>query len=72
MERNRRFGLQLSSEEQTALRGLAEKERLSMADTVRRLIWTAATRRGIVHPDGGGFRLPKRSDNDTSHTEAGI
>lgn len=40
--RDRRFGLVMNSQEREALRKLAEKERVSEADVLRRLVWAAA------------------------------
>jgi hypothetical protein len=42
MAKTERFGLVLSSEEKLALQRVAERERISAAAVIRRLIWKAA------------------------------
>ena len=40
--RDERFGLVLNSQEKAALLALADKERISQANVLRRLLWQAA------------------------------
>lgn len=42
MDKTERFGLVLRPDEKTALEKLAEKERISAAAVIRRLIWREA------------------------------
>ena len=60
MERSERFGLVLSSVEKKMLQRLAERERISAAVVLRRLVWTEAKRKGL---------LPM-TDNSADHREA--
>jgi hypothetical protein len=46
--RSERFGLVLTPKEKTALQRLAERERISGAAVVRRLIWHAAEEHGLL------------------------
>ena len=61
MKRDQRFPVVLSKAERDALRQLADRERISSAAVVRRLIWREAERWGLLppasaQPDGVGVQ----------------
>lgn len=60
--RDLRFGLVLSEEESQALQALAERERITQAAVLRRLLWQAAQNLPPANP--------YRAGSQTAHPEA--
>ena len=62
MKRDRRFPVVLSLSERVALQRLADRERLSAAAVIRRLIWREARRCNLLPPDD--YQSPHLTQED--------
>lgn len=65
MKKSERFGMLLSSSERAALDSLADRERISAAAVVRRLIWRRAQELGLATEESrtAGISAPPEAKN---------
>lgn len=69
MTKSERFGMLLSPSEKAALEELADRERISAAAVVRRLVWKEADRQGLIRSDQNetiGLQVQEVSDDPGS------
>jgi hypothetical protein len=64
MKRDRRLQVVLSQSERVALQRLADRERLSAAAVIRRLIWREARRCDLLLPDDYQGPHPTQEDHN--------
>ena len=64
MKRDRRLQVVLSQSEREALQRLADRERLSAAAVIRRLIWREARRCDLLPPEDRQDSHPTQEDHN--------
>ena len=64
MKRDRRLQVVLSQSEREALQRLADRERLSAAAVIRRLIWREARRCDLLQPEDRQGSHPTQEDHN--------